>query len=379
MSEDVVTTSSIPNPLRVLGLARILAGGWFIATGVGMLRHYRDLWPQAARIFGADIGATDAPIRSLVTLIAGPVLVTIGLVVGAKGIAWLRRVAVPPDGPAAIDPDEVVATLRRHELPAYADGPAGPYRPLQRWLADDLPRLTWWRRDLLSSGVRTFVRSCGLALVLALSCGAVALLTTDDLLGPFPASFVFLLPLVAAIRAALVLTLIPSGGPRAESVEFPLAVPPGPGGELPRERIIESRPRLLGHEPPALGLGLGIGGVAVQCLMLSWWNLPYVGYPLLATSIIRDAASIAGGVVFFVLGHQMVATGAALLPNLQFDSVLVLIERTDHDGFVRAAEVRTESRGLTGPRRVLAAVGGPYVLDAAHRLVQAVSLAERTP
>ncbi len=361
-----MTATSIPNPLRAIGLARILAGGWFVATGVATLRHYHDLVPGVARLLAGEIGATDAPIRSLLALITAAALVVIGPVLAMKGLRWMRRLPVPPDGPSPVGPDEVVATLRHHQLPAFADGPTVPYRPLRHWLADELADMTGWRRDIVSQGVRTFVRSCVLVLVVAVVSLALSQVTTDGLVGPFPAGFVTLLPFVTAVWAALTLLLITPNGPRIESVEIPL-----PARAEPRpDQIIESRPRLLGREPTALGMSLGITGVAVQCLMLPWWNLSYVGYPLLATSIVRHVGSIAGGVLFFVLGNRMMASAAELLPRFQYDSILVLIDESGHGMVARAAEVRTESLGLAGPRHVVAAVGSVHARESAERLVR---------
>lgn len=353
----------------MLGLARILAGLWFVARGVATLRQYHDLVPQAARLFGGNIGATDAPIRSLLALILAPALIVIGGVLGVKGFGWRRRLLVPPEAPQAIDQDEVVATLTRRQLPAYADGPDKPYWPLRRWLADDLADMTRWRRDITSGGVRLFARSCGAALVVAFVCAAVSLLTTNDLLGPFPAGFIIMLLFVTATWAALVLLLIPSSHVRIATEEFPLSPRPRYKGEWQAGEIIESRPVMLQREPTAIGITLGVTGVLVQCVVMAWWNLPYTGYPLLATSIIRDAGSIAGGIVFFVLGQRMVSTAAELLLRVRYESTLVLVENSDQGMIARAAGIRTESRGLNGSRHVIAAVGGVDVRETAERLI----------
>jgi hypothetical protein len=350
-------------------LARILAGVWFIAAGVATLLQFRDLVPQAGRLFGGDIGATDAPIRSLLALILAAAQLPIGLLLAGKGFGWTRRLVMPADGPPALDRDEVVATLARHELPAYADGPDQPYWPLRRWLADDIADLTWWRRDITSRGVRMFVASWGWVLAIVVACAAVPLIIGHDVLGPFPAGFVTVLLLVTATWAALVLLLIPSNHARIASVEFPLPPRPRYKGERVAGEIIESRPDMLHHEPAGVGMTLGISGVVTQCLMMAGWNLPYTGYALLATSIIRDTASIAGGIVLFVLGDRMVATAAGLLLHFRYESILVLIEGTDHGMIARAAGIRTERRGLTGSRHVIAAVGGVDVRESAERLV----------
>jgi hypothetical protein len=365
---------STPNPLRILGLFRILAGIWFIATGIATLRQYSDLMPQAARLFGQDIGATDAPIRALLVLITAPVVIVIGLVLVAKGWRWMRRLPLPLDAPAAIERDEVIATLRHRRLLAYTDGPAKHYWLLRRWLADELLQMTWWRREIVAQGVGTFLRSCGLALAVAICWLAVSQLIANDLFGPFPAGFVVVLPFATAIWAGLALLLVGSNRLRIESVEFPRPTLVESGGEMVAEEIIESPPRLLYWEPPGLGLALGATGVAVQCLMLSWWSLSYIGYPLLATSIIRDSGSLAGGILFFVLGHRMVIAAAELLLRVQYDSTLVLIDEADNGIVARAAGVRTESRGPGGPRRVIAAVGGTHVRESAEKLVRSFSL-----
>jgi hypothetical protein len=356
-------SSSIPNPLRILGLARVLAGAWFVATGIATLRQHRDLVPQAARLFGPDSGTTGAPLRALLMLVLAIVLVSIGLVLAAKGLVWMRRVSPRPE---AIERDEVIATLRHRQLLAYADGPVAPHWSLRRWLADPLADMTWWRRDITSRGVRAFVRSGALVIVVAVGCIALPRLMTDDLVGPFPTSFVITLPFVTAIWAVLGLMLIGSSGPRIESEELPLQAGADPGRDLREDRIIESRPVMLDREPPGLGLTLGVTGVAVQCLMLRWWNLSPIDYPQRATSILRHAGSIAGGAVFFVVGGRMVAAAAKQLLVFRYESMLILID----PGIVaRAAAIRTESLGLTGPRHVVAAVGGSYVRESALSLI----------
>jgi hypothetical protein len=357
--------ASISSPLRILGLTRILAGGWFIRSGVATLRQYPDLVPQAKRLFGGDIGATDAPIRALLVLILAVGLVLLGPVLIVKGIGWMCRLLLPHDGPKAIARDEVFATLRHHQLPAYAVRPTEPNWPLRHQLSDELAEMPWWRRDLLDIGVRAFVRSCGGALVLAGLSLALPLFTTDDLLGPFPAEFVTLLLFVTAIWAALALMLIPPDGLRIESVELPLPVRAGSSQALRAEEISESRPLLLPREFDGLAVALGMLGVMVQCLILSWWDLSPIGFPLLATSIIRHTGSIAGGILFFVLGDRMLTAAAELLLRFRYESLLVLIDDA-RDGMVaRAAAIRSESRGLTGSRHILAAVGGPHVRDSA--------------
>lgn len=355
----------MPSPLRILGLTRILAGGWFIASGVATLRQYPDLVPQAERLFGGDIGATDAPIRALLLLILAVGLVLLGPVLVVKGIGWTRRLLLPPDGPTAIARDETLATLRHHELPSYAVRPTEPNWPLRHLLSDDLAEMPWWRRDILDSGVRAFVRSCAGALLLAGIFLVLHRITTEDLLGPFPTGFVTLLLFVTAIWAALGLMLIGADVPRIESVEWPLSAQAGSNQAPYAGQIIESTPVLLKGELAGLGVTLGVLGVMVQCLMLSWWDLSPIGFPLLATSLLRHTGSIAAGILFFVLGDRMLAAAADLLLSFRYESLLVLIDDAGDGRVARASAIRTESRGLTGPRRILAAVGGPHVRDSA--------------
>jgi hypothetical protein len=363
-------TSTISNPLRLLGLARVLAGSWFVTSGALTLRQHNDLVPQAQRLLGSDSGSTGAPMRALLMLVTAGVLVLIGVVLAAKGVAWMRRVPLRPEGPAAIDRGEVVGALRDHQLFAYAAGPAAPYWPLRRWLADQLADMTWWRREIMSQGAQALVRSCGAAIVLGVCCLALPRIMTDDLVGPFPTSFVITLPFVTAIWAVLGLMLISSAGPRIESEELPLPARVQPIRDLPDEPIIESRPGMLDREPPGLALTLGATGIAVQCLMLWWWNLSPIDFPLRTTSIVRHAGSIAGGMVFFVVGGRMVAAATKLLLVFRYESMLILIDGTAHPVVARAAEVRTESLGLYGPRHVVAAVGGSYVRDSAPALIR---------
>ena len=310
-------------------MARIVAGGWFITTGVVTLLQFNDLITQGKRLFYGDPGSTDAPIRSLLSLVIAAGLVAIGVGSVVKGFGWMRRLPLAPDGPAAMARDEVIATLVKREAPAFGDGPVPPSWPLRRWLGDQLADLTWWRREFMSRGVRTLIGAGSFAFVLSVVWFTLRYLPDRDLIGPFPTSFVAVLLFAATVWAALSLMLIAPGGPRIESVEFRLDGRAVTGGQLALGQLIESHPVLLGREPPGLGLTLGILGVATQCLLLPWWNLSSIGYPLLATSIVRHAASIVGGVIFFVLGHRMVATAADLLLSFRYESTLVFIEDTD--------------------------------------------------
>jgi len=362
-------TNSIPNPLRRLGLARVIAGAWFAASGAQTLRQHNDLVPQARRLFGPDSGSTGAPMRALLMLVTAGVLVLIGVVLAVRGVAWMRRVPLPIDGPAAIDRGEVVGALRDHQLSAHAEGPLAPYWPLRRWLPDQLADMTWWRREIMSQGVRALVRSCGVAVVLGVCCLALPRIMTDDLIGPFPTSFVITLPFVTAIWAVLGLLLIGAAGPRIESEALPIPAPAQPIVDVRDDPVIESRPGMLERESPGLALALGATGIAVQCLMLWWWNLSPIDYPLRTTSIIRHVGSIAGGVVFFVVGGRMVQAATRLLLLFRYESMLVLIDATAHPIIARAAAVRTESLGLNGPRHLVAAVGGSYVRESAPALI----------
>jgi hypothetical protein len=104
--------------------------------------------------------------------------------------------------------------------------------------------------------------------------------------------------------------------------------------------------------------------------MLWWWELSPIDYPLPATSIIRHAGSIAGGVLFFVVGGRMVVAATKLLLVFRYESTLVLIDTDGHGMVARAAAVRTESLGPMGPRHIVAAVGGSYVRESAQSLIR---------
>jgi len=363
---------SIPNPLRFLGVARILAGGCFVATGAATLRQYRDLVAQAQRLFGGDSGTTGAPLRSLLTLITAALLILVGLVLVAKGLAWLRRIPVPPEGPGRIEPDDVIATLRDRQLRAYGDGPTAPYWPLKRWLADEIAEMTWWRREVASAAVRAFVRACAFVAILSVCCLAIPALMTDDLVGPFPTSFAWLLPIVTGIWAVLGLMLLGSVGPRIESIELPLPTTSALAREPKEPRIVESPPLRMSGESPTLALTLGIAGLAVQCLMLTWWNLSPIDFPLRATSVVRHAGSIAGGLIFFAVGARMLKAATELLRGVRYESMLLMVDREGDGPIVRAAAVRTESLGIGGPRHLVAAVGGAYVRDSAEQMIRGV-------
>jgi hypothetical protein len=274
-------------------------------------------------------------------------------------------VRLSQDGPAAIADDEVIATLRNHQLLAFAEGLSAPHWALRRWLPDQLAELTWWRRDSMSRGVRAYSRACAFAIAFAVACLVLPQLMTDDLIGPFPLDFVILLPFVTALWAALGLMLIGSTSARLESVELP--VPAGTDQRAPR--IIETRPNRLDREPPTLALSLGITGVAVQCLMPVWWNLSPIDYSLRATTIVRHAGSIGGGIIFFLVGDRMVAAAARMLLVLRYESLLYLIDAGSGGMIVRAAAIRTETLGLTGPRHIVAAGGGTDVRESAEALI----------
>lgn len=357
--------TSLRNPLRPLGIARLVAGVWFIANGAVTLGHFRDLVPQAQRLFGADPGTTDAPIRSLLSLILAAIMVAIGVTLIAQGVGWVRRLRLPPHGPRALEPDEVSATLIQRQAPAFGAGPSLPPWPLRRWLSEHVQDVTWWQRNLMARGVRAFLRACGLSLALTVFCLTFPLLTATDFLGPFPVTFVALVLGVTLLWAVLSLMLIPSSGPRIESFAFPLAPSLSAIRDVRAGRIVESPPTMLEPEPSGVGIALGIVGVGVQCLLLGWWNLSLVGYPLLATSIVRHAASITAGIVFFALGARMVKTAAALLLVFRYASQLVLVPDSGSGPVGYAAAIRTETSGLTGPRHVIAAADNADVRETA--------------
>ncbi len=359
----------IANPLRFLGLGRVAAGCWISAAGVMTLLQYQDFVPQAQRLFGGDPGTTDAPIRALLTLVVSAALIPIGFVLIAKGIGWMRRLQLPATGPAALARDEVVATLVKRQAPAFGDGAAQPYWPLRRWLADQLADLTWWHRDVMSRSVQGFVRSCAFALLLGVGYVVRPMLTNDDWTGPFPTGFVVMLIFVTAIWAALGLMLISSSGPRVESTEFQLPQRPE-NRQAPTHDVLESRPEMLQREPPGLGLTMGFVGIAAQCCLPTWWTLSPIGFPMLATSVIRHSAAIAGGILFFALGHRMVGSAAELLLHFRYTSTLVFIENTGQGLVGRTAAIRTDSRGLTGPRHIVATVVASDVREKAQRLME---------
>lgn len=355
---------TIASPVRALGAARIVAGGWLVATGAITLGHVGDLLPQAERLFTGDAGTTDGPLRSLLTLITAPVLLAVGVALITKGLRWRRRLELAPAAP--LDRDDVVATLVNREPPAYGNGPVPAYWLLRRWLSGQLADLTWWRRDLMSRGVKAFVRSCGFTIAIVIVHFARPYLLSDDLFGPFPLGFVTVLLAATGLWAALGLMLIASNGPRIESFEFPLPEQIAPG------EVIESPPRLLDPESPALGLTLGIVGLGVQCMMASWWKLSFVGYPLMATSIIRHAGSLAGGIVLFLLGSRMVAAAAALLMTFRYESTLVYTGAdTSAARIGHGAAVRTERVGLGASRQLTMAVSGANARDDVDSLLGA--------
>lgn len=359
----------ISNPLRWVGLARVVAGGWFLLTVGRTLGESGYLLGQAARIFGGDIGATSAPYRSLLMLILTAALVVIGVRLVVNGIRSMRRLHLPVDGPAPLDRDEVFAVLVRRELPAYANGGSEPYRLLRVILGDQSVALPRWRRKERNRSVRTFAWACALVVVVAGSHVAVSQLAPTQLLGPFPTDFVLFFPLAAMIFAVLGLMAIGSDRPEIRTLEFRIPAKPVSGEANGSERIVESNPTLLDREPPGLGVTLGISGVAVQCLMLVWWNLSPIGYPLLATSLIRMLASIGAGILFFVLGGKMVAMASRLLLTTRYDSTVVMVEGDAQESLARAARMRTQSSTPHGPRHILAAVAGPQARSSAEELL----------
>ncbi|HEX3927308.1 MAG TPA: hypothetical protein VHW65_04875 [Gemmatimonadales bacterium] len=367
--------ASIANPLRIPGLARIAVGAWFIVSGVRTPLRDDYLIPQAERLFNGNPGTTDAPLRALVSLVLAAALLPIGLALIAKGVRWTRRLPLPATGPQPITPEEAVAVLVRREPPAFGDDPTAPYWVLRRFLADQLPDLTWWRRDLVGRGTRAFVRACGLATMVGVLDFALPYITPIDLLGPFPTSFMALLLFVTATWAALGLLLIPSDGPRIESFVFALPHRAEGRADPVRGPVIESDPTLLDREGSGLGVTLGILGALVQCLTVSWWTLSFIGYPHIATSITRHAESIAGGIVFLVLGERMLQSAAEMLLYFRYASTLVLVEENGEPGVGHGALVRTESKGLDGPRRVVAAVAGIHARESVEALMTLAPLA----
>lgn len=352
--------STLPNPLRFIGLGRALAGCWFVATAASRLGDASFLVPQAGRLLEGDIGGTDAPIRALLVLLLIPAMLLLGTTMIARGVRWTRR--VPANEPAPLDPEDVAAVLRERRLPAYEAATVQQPWPVRGWLGEELGRMSGWRRDLLATAARTFHRAAGLALLALIVPWLAGLIIAGDILGPLPLRFVLIFPFAAAIWVALSLLLVGSEWPRIEVAELPVAT------RTPdAERFLESPPVLLGREPPAIGTAIAIVGVATQCALLSWWTLDTISYPHLATSIVRHLGAIVGGVLFYALGARMVEAGSELLRRVQYDSVVVSV---DGAGLARGAEVRTESRDPDGERQIIAAVGSAHAREAARGLLR---------
>ncbi len=255
--------STIPHPLRMLGIARIIAGAAFVYTGVISLLDYPFLVPQAAELFG-DRGSTDAPLRALLTLSTAAIEVLIGLVLVAISIKWLGSLSLPSSGPAPIAADEVTAILSTRHASAFGDGLTPPHWLLRGPLSDQLADAPWWNRDLMSAGARAFARGWVMFATIAACYLLVHVFTANDLLGPVPTAFVVVLIVVTAMWAVLALMLIPSHGPRIESMNIALSAADVARRPLRPGEIIESAPKLLRPASPALGRTLGILGVATQ-------------------------------------------------------------------------------------------------------------------
>ncbi len=353
-----------PNPLRLVGLARCLAGTWFVASAIASLDDLEYLLGQVTRLLHGDIGGTSAPIRSLLLLLLAAALLGLGVTMFARGLRWMRRRAT--GGPSPLASAEVLPVLAERRLPAYGPTPIPLPQPLRRWLEDDLGRITAWRRDLLGAAVRAVARATAIALGFVASWLIVSLAVPTEPRGPFPLGFVVFFPFVAAVWASLALLLIGSEWPRAEAIEMPVVVSV-PGDEP--GRVIESPPGLVGREPPGLGTAIALAGVAAQCLLPTWWSLGDLDYPHLTTTIIRHLGAIAAGILFYRLGGRMIAAGAELLRRVQYDSIVVILDPTTSGKTARAAAVRTESRDPDGERQIVSAVGGPHTREAARKLL----------
>lgn len=352
----------VPNPLRLIGLARCLAGAWFIASAIATLRLAGVYGPLAARLFRGEIGGTDAPIRSLLVLVLAVIMLMLGIMMIARGLRWYRH--APAGEAAPLDRDEVMAALTEHRLPAYGPGRVPPRWPLRTWLGDEMGRITGWRRDLVGDAARQLARATMIALGVTMCWLVISLAVPDRFLGPFPFTFVIVLPFMAAVWASLALLLVGSPGPRIESVELPVPIPRDAPGQ-----VIESRPDMVGREPPALGTAIALLGVVTQSLLPSWWTLETISYPLLATSLIRFIGSIIGGVLFLQLGNRMIVAGAELLRRVQHDSTVILIAAAPGGLIAHAAAVRTESRDPGGERQIVSAVAGAHAREAARKLL----------
>lgn len=358
---------TVRNPLRVLGIARCLVGAGFVASAARTWRDRGFLLEQAARLFRGDLGATDAPIRATLMLAIAVALLLLGIVTMARGLRWMRGLVAAGTGPAALSAQEVVEVLVERRLPAYATSDAASSSLLQRVAGDELARLTRWRRALIEDATRAVRWATGLAILLPIPWIAVRLVTREPLLGAFPIWFAILLPFLAAVWVGLLLLQLGATPPRLESVDLPHSGRRDAGGSAPA--FTEDRPTLLTWEPAALGNTIGLLGVLTQCLLLSWWTLGTLGYPHLATSIVRHLASIVAGAIFFALGDRMLAAARELLVRVQYDSIVVLVVDTGSGWVARAAEIRTEAREPSGPRQVITAVGGAHTRSAAPRLV----------
>lgn len=360
----------IPHPLRVLGVARLFAGALFVADGVSTLLRARVLVPQVVRLVRSGPNGSDASIRALLILITAVIFLGIGVRLLRRSLGWVRPFSLPAEGPPPIERDEVILALRQHRLNTLAERSSRFPWPFRIWLTPELAGTPHWRREQLRRGFRAVVTACGVVMLLALAYLVGSLITDHDLFGPFPATFALLFPAIAAAWTWAAYLLIAQERPRVETFEFALpehefATP------IPSEgRIFETPPRRLSTEPFRPAVTLGIVGVLAQCFLLSWWSLVQESHPQLVTALLRDVGFLGGGVFFFLLGRRMVEAAASILLRIQYDSTLVLVEPTDRGLIAVAAEIRSETRGGSGTRHILAAVAGAHARDTAPALVR---------
>lgn len=298
------------------------------------------------------------------------------------GLRRLGTLVVPPRMPRdfANWERDLGAALARREMPAYAIPPTGPMRLAYRLFPGRFSLMTPTTRLFVANMMRSSLRLAGLVALLVAIFGAVSVVPPKYLnelggwIPNFPLHFVVPVVGIAALQIVMVIAILPSVTPVADTLEFrlsmrgggdPKAIPHGlehqllvirPESGAPNRQhrqgfemltggvgdtgvfggklYIESQPTLSEAPTTWVSTALLAAGTVLALVGVFWvFEIPEFmgGNPRVSDTVqgllgIRWAGHVAGGLVLYGLGRRLIASGASLLSVFRFESLAVLLD-----------------------------------------------------
>src|SRR5262245_12701577 len=358
----------IPNPLRPYAVLRVSLGIGLTIVGLllvaGLVAPLSELLSQLRG--RASEGSTPLVIMRAVVAVS---LLVAGLKALSEGIGAFGRILVPPRAPADMATQEVVTSMTRRELPAYAVVENEPYWLLRRWLPNQFPLMTRRHRHIVNVGLTEIMRT--LWVVGAVAVGVLLLRAfspqhANVLIGPW--FWTYLACLVVGTGAYVwgALSGLPTASPRAELSEFGMQVRGGgdpnhiphslehelgilrpsegtpnrvarlgfdmlgggvtESGKFEGMIFVENQPVLVEGPAQSQSVILLAAGASAQAIALAWWLHPpgQEGWTLDAL-VIAGIFQWIGALRLHQLGGRMLQAAKEFLQSFRFHSSGVLL------------------------------------------------------